>query len=165
MVREWGGNAFRKICSLPGSFCFTKSSQASWSRASWPFHGVKGVSEDKVVGDRIFCLYLGIWFENVEIGSMIFGKSFSNVSFIKHGDWVASLWISCDICSTRGHTLVGWTGRAEQTIIQLFWDRSMERFPPWMRTFHCAGKGKQAGRMAWAKRGGLDKSMKSLEIV
>lgn len=57
MVKKQGGAAFSNIHSITVCFCFIKPAPVSWSRASWPFHGVKGFSERKVVGDGIFYLF------------------------------------------------------------------------------------------------------------
>ena len=35
--------------------------------------------------DGILALYLGIWFGYTEIGTMVFGKGLSYLSFAKHG--------------------------------------------------------------------------------
>lgn len=84
-MKEWRGGAFSNICSVAVSLCFTKPAPTSRSKASWPFHGIKGFLEGKVVGGGIFYLYRDIWFGYVEIGNMIFGNGFSDLSFIKHG--------------------------------------------------------------------------------
>lgn len=136
MVGEWGWGAFRSSCSLTVSFCFTKPAQASWSRASWPCHGIKGFSEGKVVRDEILYLYLGIWFGYMEIGHVIFGKGLSNLSFIKHGFPGRFPVQDPEHIKMRKSWplfLKGWDRQAcvEQTIIQWawFWDRSMKRCP------------------------------------
>lgn len=61
MVKAWGRDAFRNIFSMTVSFGCAKQACGPWSRASWPLRGVKGFSEEKVVGGGIVHLYLGIW--------------------------------------------------------------------------------------------------------